>query len=318
MYVFFPFVLTILVLFPRRLPLSTDELRYKLAVLLTEEALAITMMGEVIGQSHEQLLNRLDQVKNSLTLLHTSANDTLKAITKSESDCYTGTNVSACDAMNSQYTNFRFTLDRMTDHYAQVEYLRSAIYSEPIDIDVIDRRLAKLSTQIRSLEAQIQASDFAEREKELELRTSHVVPTTCTDPEHTRFTFDSKTADSNYDCSNFIPVGSSYWMVPPQVLTRNVWDVRSCEVDDELRSYIVPDAFSSQDKNLYDEFKKEIDNADFNITASLTKVRIERPWFDLHLFTEPNKYDMVRLLEIFVGILIFVGGASYENYLPEN
>ena len=210
-------------------------------------------------------------------------NQTVKDLLHNEIYCFTGASSDACSAINNGYTGFRYALDQIAEHFAQVDYLESVLTASSSDgyYDIIDSKLAIIASNLTVLDSKIAMAEQKEQKQALDISTSHSTPTlnTCADCDAVKFTFNSETVQGG--CGNGT-ISCDYHMVPLDALNRNMWDIRSCAVDNELKSF-----------GLYNGFVEQMHGTEFYVTVSLKKVVVNRPWFDVNLFKDKDKYKMV-------------------------
>ena len=82
------------------------------------------------------------------------------------------------------------------------------------------------------------------------------------------------------DCSEGQDEGENEYcsedlLLPANVTHRELWHLESCAVDNELRAF-----------GLLKNFTKTLSAASAQVTASLHKVDILRPWFDISVFED--------------------------------
>ena len=262
-------------------PQSTDELRYRKSLLLAQQAMLIGMKKEIDDATSTHLSNHIGNITSNLEVLQGHVNNSVERLLDDELECFTNVNSSSCADVNGRYTNFRFTLDQIAEHFAQVNYLETILYGNLNNSQLIDETLEEVASNLTVIDAKIAVAKVVEQEETLDISTDHSVPlgTSCSEYGHVQFSFSSPatTGDCAVDSDE-----CKYQMVPSNVLDKGLWNVQSCSVDDELKSFY-----------LYDSFVAQMNNAAFNVTASLRKVVVERPWFDANLFEEARHYKMV-------------------------
>ena len=267
---------------------SVDELMYRKAVLLTQQSMLL-LIKDMDNENSDQLNNSISNIEQNLVALQQSANSTMETLLEKEANCYTAMNASACSEINNFYTNFRYTMDHLAEHYAQVDYLKSLLvnnFSHTVE-SLIVTKSKEIEHQLMTLDAKISVAVSVERKEMLDTKSAHKSPlvNSCSDDDEIKFSFSSSSVSvpSSSSCAE-ISDNCSYLMVPPGALENSLWGVQSCSVDSALKSL-----------SLYERLMDQMRNASFYVTASLTKVMIERPWFDTNLFEETQKYKMVSI-----------------------
>ena len=235
----------------------------------------LSIRAEIDANASSHLSGHLDDINENLEELQEDVNTTVNEILMNEIDCFTKVNVSACSEINSGYTGFRYTLDQIAEHFAQVDFLESLLYDKTSNIELIDEKLEEVTSKLKVITAKIATAELIEQEESLDISISHSTPqgSSCYDCGAVKFSFTSESVtygceSGEEDCNNDITASSS-------ALQKSLWNIRSCSVDNELKSF-----------NLYESFVSHMNTARFNITASLKKVVVDRPWFDVTLFKQ--------------------------------
>ncbi len=201
-----------------------------------------------------------------------------------EVDCFTRINLTVCEDIIEGHAAFRYVLQEVAEHFAQAEYLQSILYGREDTIKIIQRKLSTLASDLRVIDNRINTAEDEERSDSIDAGISSFGDTTsCPGVSQIKFSFDSRKNLDGYcpeetNTDNCIDIE-----VPVNATDKNLWDVHSCAVDNELKSSL-----------LYEEFVNLMNISPFKITASLLKVNIERPWFDPSIFEDEEHYTMVR------------------------
>ena len=200
-------------------------------------------------------------------------------------ECFAAVNLTVCGEIEDGHTAFRYLLEELADHYAQADYLDSILKQKSEVVKLLNQKLTQVGVDIDGLEKQITATSKRETSQAIDSSTSSETDvTSCPGVGQIKFSFDSQNYDIDSYCQNLASENANCAdvEVPLNVSDRDLWDVHSCSVDSELRSF-----------NKYEDFKNLMNSIPVKVTASLLKVKVERPWFDPSIFEKSDFYTMV-------------------------
>jgi len=261
---------------------SSDELRYKLSLLQSKRALLTATDVELSSKTSADVNRTLNQISSSLLHIRQLIANGVDKLLQMEVECFTRVNLSVCNEIINGHAAFRFLLQELAGHFAQAEYLESILRGRPQVIKVIREKLLEVQSGIEILEAKINETTELEAGEIVDLSTSSDIPevTSCPGVGQIKFTFDSTEVDS--DCRDDIDDACFDIAVPINASSRHLWNVESCTIDSELKSY-----------GMFESFVKLMNSVPFKVTASLMAVNVRRPWFDVSLFEDSDHFTMV-------------------------
>lgn len=274
--------------FHYRLPESADELRYQKSLLLAKQALLNATKSELNNKTSSDIERTQNDIKQSLADIQRLINNGVDKLLQMELECFTRVNLTVCAEIIDGHTAFRSLLEELAEHFMQSEYLKSILERKTQVLEIIQEKLSKANSKIKILELQILKREKEEASDAIDASTStNNEATSCPGVGQIRFTFDSQSIDSEEYCrehtdTTIDQVDCIDVEVPANATNRDLWNVNSCTVDNELKSFQV-----------FDSFVEVMNSIPVKVTASLLKVDVHRPWFDPSLFEDANHFTMV-------------------------
>lgn len=269
------------------MPESADELRYKKSLLLTQQTLLNATSAELNNVTSTEIDERLaiiTEKKNELLKLVQNGVDRLLQM---EVECFTRVNLTICGEIIEGHTAFREILQEITEHFEHAEYLESILRGRENTLPVLNSKLNAVEQELQVMSAQIINADRQEIAEDIDASTSsdHDLAS-CPALGQIKFTFDSQTkaAEIQNRCNSRSDECLDI-RVPVNATTRSLWDVHSCAVDSELKSF-----------QQLEKFTTLMNSVPVKVTASLQKVEVKRSWLDINIFEENNHFTMVSTL----------------------
>ena len=262
-------------------------MRYKKSLLLAQQALLNATKNELSSKTTAEINNTLQEIKRSLSDLRDLVKNGVDKLLHMEVECFTRVNLTVCADIINGHTAFRFLLQEVSEHFAQAEYLKSILEGRSDSVQEIERKLSKIFSDLITINAQITKAGKAETAESIDATTStdtNVIG--CPGAKQLKFAFDSRQVDTDLHCQesgngtrNCIDIE-----VPINATSTNLWNIHSCPVDSELKSFKV-----------FDNFTKLMNSVPVKISASLLKVTVNRRWFDRSIFENVDHFTMVGI-----------------------
>lgn len=230
----------------------------------------------------------LREIETSLSELRILIKNGVDKLLQMEVDCFTRVNLTVCANIIGGHTAFRLLLQEISEHFAQAEYLRSVLEGRSDSILELKSKLSKISSNLKAIDALITKTSRAEIAESIDASTStdeEVI--SCPGARQIKFTFDSRTVNTSTFCQESESGRSNLTScidieIPANATNTNLWNIHSCAVDNELKSFKV-----------FDYFTKLMNSVPLKISASLLKVNIERRWLDLSILKDMEHFTMV-------------------------
>ena len=278
---------------------SADQLRYRKSLLLTQQMLLNSTKNELNSKTSSDVNATLLGIQNSLSDLRTLIEGGVDKLLQMEVECFTRVNLTVCGDIIGGHTAFRALLQDIAEHYAQAEYLESLLVGKSTTIKVLQKRLVEVTTELRMVDALIAKAEETETEMAIDTRTDNDADvSSCPDEGQVRFSFDSRGVDveemcdeegegegegsggdDNMDCIDV--------QVPANTTINKMWNVHSCSIENELKSF-----------GHLRNFTNLMDSAPIKISASLLKVKVRRPWFQVPIFEDSEHFTMVSAVYV--------------------
>lgn len=229
----------------------------------------------------------MHQIEDSLSTLRELVQNGTNVLLQMEVDCFTRINLTTCGEIIEGHTAFRNVLQEVAEHFAQAEYLESILNGRFSSIKVIETKLLEVASEIKILDARITRMNQIEIADSIDKSTSSDPDTTsCPGIGQIMFAFDSK--DIDYCSPEYTNSADQLKCfdseVPVNATRKSIWNVHSCSVDNELQSF-----------GSFENFSEVMNSNPVKITASLLKVSVQRPWYDISIFKDTNHFTMVSM-----------------------
>lgn len=272
------------------LPESADELRYKKSLLLAKKALLEATRSELNNKTSSDIERTQTDIERSLATIRRLIDNGVDKLLQMELECFTRVNLTVCAEIIDGHVAFRSLLEELAEHFMQSEYLNSILKRKTQVLQVIQDKLSEVNSEIKILESQNSKREREEAAEAIDSSTSsNNEATSCpAGVGQIKFTFDSQSINSQEYCqeqsqdTNINQVDCIDLEVPANATSKDLWNVNSCTVDSELKSFKVLDSFVTL-----------MNSIPVKITASLLKVDVHRPWFDSSLFENADHFTMV-------------------------
>lgn len=256
-------------------------------MLLAKQALLVATRSELNNKTSSDIARTQTDIERSLDSIRQLIDNGVDKLLQMELECFTRVNLTVCGEIIDGHVAFRSLLEELAEHFMQSEYLTSILNRKSEVLKVIQDKLSEVVSEIKILDSQIVKRERLEASDAIESSTtSSSESTSCPGVGQIKFTFDSHSINSdeycqeqgtNVDQGNCIDIA-----VPANATSKDLWNVKSCTVDSELRSF-----------NVLDPFVKLMNSIPVKISASLLKVNVHRPWFDSSLFEDADHFTMV-------------------------
>ena len=275
----------LIVLYAISLPESTDELQYRKSLLQAKKALLNATKNELSSQTNAEINQKRKKINESLSNISAMIQTGIDTLLQMEVECFAAVNLTICGEIENGHAAFRYLLEELAEHYAQAEYLDSILKKTPQVIEVLNEQLTVVNSAISNLDREIAVASKQEVTEAIDSSTSGSADiTSCPGVGQIRFMFDSQSYNVESYCNGPIEnrMNCTYVEVPLNVSSRNLWDVHSCSVDTELRTF-----------GTYNDFKKLMNSIPLKVSASLLQVNVHRSWFDPSIFENSDHFTMV-------------------------
>ena len=266
------------------LPESADELRYQISLIQAQIASLNATMVTLYSQSDEEVQKEMENVAQKLQELNQMVETGVGVLQRMEISCFMKLDIAACQNISDGRSAFHFLLQEVAERYAQVEYLNSILNRRRKFISILQDRVSELNAQKKAVQHQLDKTETSELSETISVQEQAKCST-----EEGRVQLDFKTEEVliDSDCVRRQESDGIYcnddFLLPANVTHRELWHLESCTVDSELRAF-----------GLLKNFTEALNGAHTQITASLLKVDILRPWFDITVF-EDSHMKMVGL-----------------------
>ena len=252
--------------------------------------------NELHNITSKDILYTLDKINSSLLNLDEKIKNAIDKLMQFQIECFTQVNANACKIITSGENAFKYILDKMAEHYEQAEYLESILKSRNLSIIVIGQKLIDIQRQISVLISMIDKAerDNIERNADLTARENFEVKGCPVTWGKTLYTYESdKTILDDATCSGklAVDIGNDTmvpycldWRVPIDSTKRLLWNLVSCSVDHHAKGF-----------GRYNDFVLLMNTAKSKISATLTKVDIQRTWFDEAIFRNWEHFSLVSI-----------------------
>ena len=271
------------------LPESSDELRYRKSILRAKQALMNATKLDLSDDTNNNIKHTQELIKENLEELNQLIQNAVDKLLQMEVECFSHVNVSVCGDIINGHTAFRYLLQNVSMHFAQQEYLESIIDSRDQSIIVLEQKLREVEAKIKTINQQITAAERREIGATVDESTGqNTVVTSCPEAGKIHFTFHSQNTDASSECDSQEDAGQDAQeyctddRLPANATTQQLWNLRSCSVDNELKSF-----------QMYANFTSLMNSATAKLSATLLKVDIHRSWLDLTIFEDSNHFTMV-------------------------
>lgn len=255
-------------------------------MLLAKQALLNATKSELNNKTSSDIEHTQNDIKLSLANIQGLINNGVDKLLQMELECFTRVNLTVCAEIIDGHTAFRLLLEELAEHFMQSEYLKSILERKTQVLQIIQEKLSEVNSEIKILELQILKREKEEASESIDSSTSsnNNEATSCPGVGQIKFTFNSETINSEEYCQEHADTAIDCIdvEVPANATSRDLWNVNSCTVDSELKSFQV-----------FDSFVKLMNSIPVKVTASLLKVDVHRPWFDPSLFEDANHFTMV-------------------------
>lgn len=280
----------------RRVQQSADELRYLKSLLQAQYKMLNASRNELHNITSNDILYTLDKINASLLYLDEKVNNAIDKLMQFQIECFTQVNATACKIITTGENVFKFIIDKMAEHYEQAAYLESVLQSRNLSIIMLDEKLIGIERQINALISMIDLAerDNIERNADLTSRENFAAKSCPTAWEKTLFTYESdKTILDDVICSGKVTVdiGNDTMVpycpderIPINSSKRLLWNLASCSVDNHAKGF-----------GRYNDFVSLMNTAKSKISATLTKVDIQRAWFDEAIFRNWEYFSFVSI-----------------------
>ncbi len=277
-----------------RQPESSDELRYRISLLKAQQALMNATRNDLADKTNEDVSNSLTKIKEIMAKLQERVENAVDKLVQMEVDCFAKVNLTVCGNIIDSHTAFRLLLDGVAEHYEQAAYLESILNRREETISVLRQKLNEVAVSIKDLNKRILQAQDAETGELIDLSTGRLVDktssATCIEAGKIQFTYQSSQEPIDTSkCFEEIQNDESKKYcadvrVPLNAAQSPLWSVHSCSVDHDLEAF----------DNLLSEFHHVMNTIDTEITASLHRVDVHRPWLDEKIFQDLDHYTMVK------------------------
>jgi hypothetical protein len=252
--------------------------------------------NELHNITSKDIIYTLDKINSSLLNLDEKVNNAIDKLMQFQVECFTQVNASACKIISTGENAFKFILDKMAEHYEQAEYLDSVLKGRNLSIIVISEKLIDIQRQISALISMIDRADRdnIERNTDLTSRENFEVKSCPITWGKTLYTYESdNTILDDVTCSGKLTfdIGNNTMVpycldgrIPIDSTKRLLWNLVSCSVDHHAKGF-----------GRYNDFLSLMNTAKSKISATLTKVDIQRTWFDEAIFRNWEYFSLVSI-----------------------
>ena len=269
---------------PFSLQESSDQLRYQLSLMQAKQALLNATNKELSSKTSADVTRILNEIQTSRDKLGVMINNAVDKLLQMEVECFTRVNLSMCEVIMEGHVAFKSLLQDLSEHFAQSEYLQSILNGRPQLLKVLQQTLSEIDTEMKALQVRIASTGKAEAAEEINSNTRIDTETvSCPEVGQMNFAFRSDEVDTSEVCDEDSDEEICMHVeVPINATKRNLWNVESCFVDNDLVAF-----------GTYDSFVTMMNSISMKVSASLLKVGVQRSWFDESLFEESEHYTMV-------------------------
>ena len=263
---------------------SADELQYKKSLLLAKQALLNATKSELNNKTSSDIERTQNEIERNLAEIRRMIDNGVDKLLQMELECFTRVNLTVCGEIIDGHTAFQLLLQELAEHFMQSEYLQSILGRKAQVLKVIQDKLTEVKSSIKILDTQIAKREKEEASESLDSATNtEGRATSCPEIGQIKFTFDSQSINSDEYCQGDRSIMDCIDVeVPANATHRDLWNVNSCIVDSELKSF-----------DIFENFFGLMNSIPIKISASLLKVDIRRPWFDSSIFENSDQFTMV-------------------------
>lgn len=259
-------------------------------MLLAKQALLIATRSELNNKTSSDIARTKSDIERSLESIRELIDNGVDKLLQMELECFTRVNLTVCGEIIDGHVAFRSLLEELAEHFMQSEYLTSILNRKSEVLKVIQDKLSEVASDIKVLDSQIAKKERKEAAEAIESSTSITSESTsCPGVGQIKFTFDSQSINSDEYCqqqgTEADQVDCIDIEVPSNATSKDLWNVKSCTVDSELRSF-----------NVLETFVKLMNSIPVKVSASLLKVNVHRPWFDPSLLENADHFTMVSAI----------------------
>ncbi len=251
---------------------------------MTKQALLNATAAELNNITSQEINRRLEVLAEKKAQLMQLVQNGVDRLLQMEVECFTRVNLSMCGEILEGHAAFREILQEISEHFEHAEYLESILKGRVNTLPVLKQKISSVNQELETLTTKINNADKKEIADDIEASTSsNYEITSCPALGQVKFTFDAhlKEAEIKSKCSSHVMECADF-RVPVNASMRSLWDVHSCAVDSELKSF-----------NQYQNFTALMNSVPVKVSASLQKVEVKRSWLDSSIFKETNHYTMV-------------------------
>ena len=249
--------------------------------------------NDLANKTNEDVNNSLDKIKSIMDKLRKRVKNAVDKLMQMEVDCFAKVNLTVCGEIINTHTAFKLLLDDVAEHYEQAAYLESILNGRSEVLSVLQKKLSEVANSIKNLDKQISTAEDQETSQIIDLTTGkqvdHLASTTCMEAGKIQYSFRTVLAEVESACStaeagskNSNPYCTDV-RIPLNATQSPLWSVHSCAIDEDLEAF----------DNLLSTFHAEMNSIEAEITASLQRVDIVRPWLDQNILLDSNHYTMV-------------------------
>ena len=255
-------------------------------------------MNELNSKTSDSVNQTLYSIHNNLADLRVLIDRGVEKLLHMEVECFTKVNLTVCGDIIGGHTAFRSLLEDISEHYAQAEYLKSILEGKSKAVSTIQEKLVEVHSELQHEEAMIERAERFETAASIDMSTSTDADvSSCPDRGQIRFMFDSRSVDSGEYCEGY---ADEEWEeggdgeasdcldveIPADSANNDLWNVHSCPVESELRSF-----------GLLQNFSQLMNSVPLKISASLQRVKVHRPWFQASIFEDNEHFTIVSVAD---------------------
>ena len=250
--------------------------------------------NDLANKTNEDVNDSLDKIKAIMQTLRGRVKNAVDRLIQMEVECFAKVNLTICADIFNTHTAFKLLLNDIAEYYEQAAYLESILNGRDEALSVLLQKLSEIATGIKSLDNQISTAEDAETSGIIDLATGRqadpLASTTCVEAGKIQFSYHTSSETDELTCSS--DTNSSQYCsdvrVPLNATQSPLWSVHSCAIDDDLAPF----------DEILPKFHTVMNTIETEITASLQRVDIVRPWLDQNILLDSNHYTMVSFIFI--------------------
>ena len=267
---------------------SSDQLRYQLSLLQTQQALMNAAKNNLANQPYNEVNSSLNNINNILKTLRDRVKNAVDKLMQMEVNCFIEVDLNVCGDIADTQATFKVLLNDVAEYYEQAAYLESILNGRTEALPVFLEKLGDVADRIKNLDKQISAARDAETRESIDVTTGGQVDpladATGEEAEKVQFSFGTSLSEIVIDdflCQNEVEESREciHTKIPPQATQSPLWSMNSSAID--------PASEGTLHTTLRD--------VETEIRATIQKVDIVRPWLDPEILLDPNIYTMVSV-----------------------